>query len=99
MSVFRGSVHKSGFSFCKWGIKRYFPLLRYGVEPLRPNHAVRSVYHQHEVLYIIKPQEIYARWRVMRYKGGLPPLMICTTLRAVMIYQDCSLDKKDILPF
>ena len=27
------------------------------------------------------------RWRVMRYKGGLPPLMIYTTLRAVMIYQ------------
>jgi len=25
-------------------------------------------------LYIIKPQED-ARWRVMRYKGGLPPLM------------------------
>jgi len=25
-----------------------------------------AVYHQHEVLYIIKPQE-NARWRVMRY--------------------------------
>jgi len=47
-----------------------------------PNHAegvyiINSAgiaYHQHEVLYIIKPQED-ARWRVMRYKGGLPPLM------------------------
>jgi hypothetical protein len=27
------------------------------------------VYHQNEVLHIIKPQE-NARWRVMRYKGG-----------------------------
>ena len=35
-----------------------------------PNHT-KSV-------YIIKPQE-NARWRVMRYKGGLPPLMIYTT--------------------
>ena len=41
---------------------------------LHLNHAVRrvyhpqlvAVYHQHEVLYIIKPQED-ARWRVMRY--------------------------------
>ena len=30
----------------------------------------------------------------MRYKDGLPPLMIYTTLRAVMIYQACGLDKK-----
>jgi len=30
----------------------------------------------------------------MRYKGGLPPLMIYTALRAVMIYQACGLDKK-----
>jgi hypothetical protein len=44
-------------------------------------------YHQHEVLYIIKPQGINARWRVMRYKGGTPPLMIYTTLRAAMICQ------------
>ena len=36
-----------------------------------------------------------ARWRVMRYKGGLPPLMICTALRAVMIYQACGLNKKN----
>ena len=49
--------------------------------------SMRSiVYHQHEVLYIIKPQ-VDARWRVMRYKGGEPPLMICTALRAVMICQ------------
>jgi hypothetical protein len=43
-------------------------------------------YHQHEVLYIIKPQ-VDARWRVMRYKGGSPPLMIYTALRAAMICQ------------
>ena len=43
--------------------------------------------------YIIKPQG-NARWRVMRYKGGLPPLMICTALRAAMICQACGLDKK-----
>ena len=56
-----------------------------------------AVYHQHEVLYIIKPQ-IDARWRVMRYKGGLPPLMICTALRAAMICQACGLDKKILVP-
>jgi len=33
----------------------------------------------------------------MRYKGGEPPLMIYTTLRAVMIYQACGLDKKKAL--
>ena len=54
-------------------------LRKYDVAPLRyaishPNHAkgvyiINSkgiAYHQHEVLYIIKPQE-NARWRVMRY--------------------------------
>ena len=50
-------------------------------------------YHQNEVLYIIKPQED-ARWRVMRYKGGSPPLMIYTSLRAAMTCQACGLDKK-----
>ncbi|MBO5439624.1 MAG: hypothetical protein J6A53_03100, partial [Clostridia bacterium] len=30
-------------------------------------------YHQHGVLYIIKPQ-IDTRWRVMRYKGGIAAL-------------------------
>ena len=29
-------------------------------------------YHQHEVLYIIKPQED-TRWRVMRCKGAMRP--------------------------
>jgi hypothetical protein len=29
----------------------------------------------------------------MRYKGGEPPLMIYTTLRAAMICQACGLDK------
>ena len=54
----------------------------------------RRVYHQfRKELYIIKPQE-NTRWRVMRYKGGLPPLMICTALRAAMICQACGLDKK-----
>ncbi|MBR2634724.1 MAG: hypothetical protein IKD31_03990, partial [Clostridia bacterium] len=45
------------------------------------------------MLYIIKPQED-ARWRVMRYKGGKPPLMIYAALRVAMIYQACGLDKK-----
>ena len=45
-------------------------------------------------MYIIKPQDIYARWRVMIYKGGLPTLMICTALCAAMICQACGLDKK-----
>ena len=31
-----------------------------------------AVYHQHEVLYIIKPQ-VDASWRVMRYKGATRP--------------------------
>ncbi|MBR2860832.1 MAG: hypothetical protein IKB86_03240 [Clostridia bacterium] len=34
---------------------------------------------------------------MMRYKGGLPPLMICTALRAVMICQACGLDKQKAL--
>ncbi len=49
--------------------------------------------HQNEVLYIIKSQ-VNTRYRVMRYKGGTPPLMIYTALRAVMIYQACGLDRK-----
>ena len=36
-----------------------------------------------------------ARWCVMRYKGGEPPLMICTVLRTAMICQACGLDKKE----
>ena len=61
----------------------------------------RRVYHQCEALYIIrnllryiiKPQE-NARWRVMRYKGGEPHLMIYATLREAMICQACGLDKQ-----
>ena len=34
----------------------------------------------------------------MRYKGGEPPLMICTALRAAMICQACGLDKKIPVP-
>ena len=30
----------------------------------------------------------------MRYKGGSPPLMICTARCAAMVYQACGLDKK-----
>ena len=56
-----------------------------------------AVYHQCEALYIIKPQ-VDARWCVMRYKGGSPPLMICTALRAAMICQACGLDKKILVP-
>jgi hypothetical protein len=44
-------------------------------------------------LYIIKPQ-VDARWRVMRYKGGAPHLMIYTALCATMIYHACGLDKQ-----
>ena len=51
-------------------------------------------YHQHEVLYIIMPQGDTRR-RVMRYKGGLPPLMICTARCAAMICQACGLDKTE----
>ena len=47
----------------------------------------RRVYHQNEVLYITKAKALYiikpqenTRWRVMRYKGGSPPLMISTAL-------------------
>ena len=65
--------------------------------PITPKAWISSrrslAYHQHEVLNIIKPQE-NARWRVMRYKGGLPPLMIYAALRASMICQACGLDKK-----
>ena len=57
------------------------------------HQGVSLVYHQHKVLNIIKPQE-NARWRVMRYKGGSPPLMICTARCAAMIYQACGSDKK-----
>ena len=42
-------------------------------------HLINSagiVSHQHEVLYIIKPQKKYTPYGVMRYKGGKPPLMI-----------------------
>ncbi|MBQ8268370.1 MAG: hypothetical protein IJZ24_01670 [Clostridia bacterium] len=45
-------------------------------------------------MYIIKSQENPAPKGLMRYKGGSPPLMISTTLRAAMIYQACGLDKK-----
>ena len=51
-------------------------------------------YHQHEVLYIIKPQENPAPKGLMRYKVGSPTLMIYAALRASMIYQACGLDKK-----
>ena len=51
------------------------------------------VYHQHEVLYIIKPQ-VDARWRVMRYSPkGADDMHDCV----VMIYQACGLDKKKAL--
>ena len=52
-----------------------------------------AVYHQPVGLDIIKPQG-NARLRVMRYKGGEPPLMIYAALRAVMICQACGLDKQ-----
>ncbi len=51
------------------------------------------VWNHHEVMYGINPKAD-TRWRVMRYKGGSPPLMIYTALRAAMIYQACGLDNK-----
>ena len=55
---------------------------------LRPYHAggvdiinfAEIAYHQCKALYIIKPQGD-VRWRVMIYKGGVPPLMIYTLSR------------------
>ena len=67
------------------------------------NKSRRSlVYHQfRKELHIINTEccisssrRQNARWRVMRYKGGSPPLMICTALRAAMICQACGLDRK-----
>ena len=49
------------------------------------------VYHQHEVLYIIKPQ---VRCTLARDEIQPEGLMICTALRAAMICQACGLDKK-----
>ena len=87
----------------------YYSTLPRGVQEARQNPFARSAhhaegvniinsegiaYHQHEVLYIIKPQENPAPKGLMRYKGGLPPLMIYTALRVSMIYQACGLDKK-----
>ena len=70
----------------------------FGAHPPRPNHAegvyiinsVGIVYHQHEVLYIIKPQED-TRWRVMRYS---PKGADDIHDYVVMICQACGLDKK-----
>ena len=56
-----------------------------------------AVFHQPVGLDIIEPQE-NTRWSVMRYKGGSPPLMICTARCAAMIYQACGLDKKILVP-
>ena len=54
------------------------------------HQGVSLVYHQHGVLYIIKPQED-ARWRVMRYSPkGADDIHDCV----VMICQACGLDKK-----
>ncbi len=52
---------------------------------------VEIAYHQNEILYIIKSREIYTLVRDDIQPKGL---MISTTLRAVMIYQVCDLDKK-----
>ena len=56
--------------------------------------STRSVvYHQCEALYIIKPQGRYTLKRD-EIQGRNAPLMICTALRAAMIYQACGLDKQ-----
>ena len=66
--------------------------VKYHAEGVYLINSEGIVYHQHEVLHLIKPQE-NTRWRVMRYKGGEPPLMIYTALRASMLCQACGLDK------
>ena len=79
--------------FCK-AIQKLFSISR-------PNHA-KGVYIIRNLLrYIINAKHCIssrrrqnARWRVMIYKGGSPPLMICTALRAAMICQACGLDKQ-----
>jgi len=62
----------------------------------KPLYIIRNL-----LRYIISPKGWISSSRrntrpkgVMRYKGGLPPLMICAALRAAMIYQACGLDKK-----
>ena len=53
-------------------------------------NSIGIVYHQHEVLYIIKPQGD-TRYRVMRFSPkGADYIHDCV----VMIYQVCGLDKK-----
>ena len=56
------------------------------------NQRLAVAYHQHKVLYLIKPQNNACR-RMMIYSPN--GLMICTALRALMIYQACGLDKKE----
>ena len=63
----------------------------YHAEGVNTINSEGIAYHQHEVLYIIKPQE-NTRWRVMRYSPE--GLMIYTARCAVMICQACGLDKK-----
>ena len=53
------------------------------------------VYHQCEVLYIIKPQERYTLKREDMLASGE---VIYTSLRAVIICQVCDLDKKNLVP-
>jgi len=66
-----------------------------------PDHAAGVYIIRNLLRYIINAKHCIsssrrkdARWRVMIYKGGSPPLMIYAALRAAMICQACGLDKK-----
>ena len=66
-----------------------------------PNHAEGVYIIRNLLRYIINAEHCIsssrrqdARWRVMRYKGGSPPLMIYAALLAAMICQACGLDKQ-----
>ena len=72
---------------------------------MRENQRLAVVYHPCEAWYITNTKccissnrKGNARRCVMRYKGGLPPLMIYAALGAAMICQACGLDKKRTKP-
>jgi len=63
--------------------------------PLSPSWLHKSISSRAIIIVKTKqPQENPAPEGLMRYKGGSPPLMICTALRAAMICQACGLDKQ-----
>ena len=67
------------------------PLYIINFEGIAYHPQLVAEYHQHIVLYIIKPQRKCTLTRDEIQPYGL---RIYTALRAVMIYQTCGLDKK-----